>query len=98
MLLILRFVEGQVWSVNELFGYMELSILAIHTGESSINQFPYRPWEGISPREDIESTFLCLLHFPFSRRSSLEAFIDFAERVEFCLDGSLTARRPDRSG
>lgn len=72
-------IEGQVWSVNELFGYMELSILAIHTGESSINQFPYRPWEGISPRDDIE-----------------KAFTDFADRVEFCLDGSLATRHPDR--
>ena len=54
-LLMLRFIEGQVWSVLELFGYMELSILAILTGEPPISMFPYRPWEGISPREDVES-------------------------------------------
>jgi hypothetical protein len=56
--LISRFVEGQVWSVHELFGYMELSILAIVSGEPSMNQFPYRAWEGISPREEVESVFL----------------------------------------
>jgi hypothetical protein len=57
VLLTLRFTEGQVWSVHELFGYMELSILALVTGEPSIYKFPSRPWEGISPREDIESVF-----------------------------------------
>ena len=41
--------------MHELFGYMELSILAIVTGEPSMNIFSYRPWEGISPREDVES-------------------------------------------
>ena len=37
---------------------MELSILAIVTGEPPIHQFPYRPWESISPREDVESASL----------------------------------------
>ena len=50
--------EGLVWSVHELFGYMELSILAIVAGEPSIQQFQYRPWESISPREDVWSPFL----------------------------------------
>jgi len=49
--------EGQIWSVHELFGYMELSVLAVVTGEPSMHTFPNRPWEGISPREDVESAF-----------------------------------------
>ena len=59
--LIFDSTEGQIWSVHELFGYMELSVLALFTGEPSIHQFPYRPWEGISPREDVESASLYAL-------------------------------------
>ena len=44
--------------MHELFGYMELSVLAMVTGEPSMHKFPNRPWEGISPREDVESAFL----------------------------------------
>lgn len=42
----------------ELFGYMELSVLAMVTGDPAMSKFSYQPWEGISPREDIESASL----------------------------------------
>lgn len=51
--------------MHELFGYMELSILAIVTGEPSIYKFPFHPWESISPREDVESGFLPPFLFRF---------------------------------
>jgi len=55
--------EGKIWSVHELFGYMELSILAMVTGEPSMHKFPYRPWEGISPREGVEGASIHELLF-----------------------------------
>ena len=57
--------------MHELFGYMELSVLAIVTGEPSINLFSYQPWEGISPREDVESVSLCVHPFSFVDAKSL---------------------------
>lgn len=48
---------GQVSSVHELFESMELSDEAIFTGWFSMELFPLRPWESVSPREDVEKAY-----------------------------------------
>ena len=74
---------------------MELSILAVVTGELSMEKFSYKPWEGISPREDVESALPYELLRVHSQRPSLEAYKDFAKGVELCLNGGLTTQRPN---
>ena len=47
---------------------MELSVLAMVSGDTAMPKFSYQPWEGISPREDVESESLHALFFAVADR------------------------------
>ena len=75
---------------------MELSGLAVIMDKSAIERLPHQPWEGTSPREDVESMFFRALYvLCFRQGFPSEAYKEFSEQVEISLNDGLATRHPD---
>jgi hypothetical protein len=61
------FAEGQVWSLVELYGYLEMATLAELTGMPTLSRFDLSPWSNILlGSQTFGSIFFTLLFFVFA--------------------------------